>query len=337
MKSRLLLVCSFVLMTLFGASFASAQSNTDCPVVTLFNMWAPSSPAGAPNGVIYGLLTNLSNQPDKLVSATTDVAEAVEFHQTIMGAGDVMQMQSVEGGIPVATQSYQELKSGGLHIMLVNLTQALVAGQSFNLTLTFEHANSMTIQVPVRDTDQATSTMGDMSSGMTMDSAGMSGDMGSMSMGAASVPTATAVVWPAACAGMHVVGAWVRAAGPGMPTSAAYALLVNLTGADDTLLSVTTSAASSTELHDMTVTAGDVMQMNPVEGGILIPADGAVMLQPGGKHVMLMGLTQELTSGTMIDLTLTFAHSGKLNITTPVQDASVADMSMDGTAQGNGG
>ena len=323
MKVRFSLGGSLFLILSLSISLVSAQSATSAPscnVATLFNAWAAASPAGAPNGVIYGLLTNLSNQPDTLVSATTDAAEAVEFHQTVMGSGDVMQMQPAQGGITVAAQNYQELKPGGYHIMLVNLKHALMAGESLNLTLTFEHIGDVKTTVPIVDASQTENSMSGMSSDMAMEPAATADSMGSMSMMATATATAPAAMtmWPPECAKIHVIGAWARPAGPGTPNSAAYTLLVNLTGREDTLQCVSTTAARA-ELHEMKMGSGDVMQMTPIEGGIVIPAGGAVILQPGGKHIMLIGLTQELASGTTLDLTFTFAHSGQLKLSVPVQ------------------
>ncbi len=315
MKSRLLLGCSLLLMVLVtGASLVAAQEASSCEIVHLFNAWAPASPDGAPNGVIYGLLTNLSDQADTLISATTDAAEVVELHQMVIGDGDVMQMQPIEGGITVEAQSYRELKPKGLHLMLINLTRALAAGENLDLTLNFERIGEVTITVPIIDAANTGNAMSDKSAGM--EPTVTSGETGTM-MATTAAPAG--MMWPEACAKMHVVGGWARPAGPGMPTSAAYLLLVNLTAQEDTLISVSTSAVITVELHEMTMGSGDVMQMRPIEGGIVIPADGAVILQPGGKHIMLIGLTQELEAGTTIDLTLTFEHSGKMNITVPVQ------------------
>ncbi len=338
MKARLLFLCGSILaILLFGATVASAQSSANCPVVTLFNAWAAATPAGAPNGVIYGLLTNLSDEDDRLVSASTDAAEGVEFHQTVMGANDVMQMQPVEGGIQVAANSYQVLKSGGYHIMLVNLKKALVVGDSLSLTLNFEHSAAVTINLPVKNIVEAGNSMGDMNSGMVMGATSTPDSMGAMPMTGTTTPSAPMVMWPTACVGMHVVGGWARPAGPGMPNSAAYGLLVNLTDADDTLLSASTSAASAVELHDMMISSGDVMQMNPIEGGVVIPADDAVLFEPGGKHMMLVGLTQELASGTTIDLTLSFAQSGELRVSLPIQDQTDSAMPVDAMPDGNSG
>ncbi len=325
MKVRFLLACSFILMLLLLAvSLVSAQTDSTCNLATLFNGWAASSPAGAPNGVAYGLVANLSDQPDTLLSVNTDAADVAELHQMSVGVGDVMQMMPVEGGMSIPAQSFQELKQGGFHIMLVNLKKALVAGESLNLTLTFEHVGEVKVVVPI--VDATTNTMDGMNSEMTMEPS-----MGSTSMMATSTAPTDMTMWPDGCAKMHVLGAWARPAGPGMPNSAAYALLVNLTGSDDMLLSANTPAVSTVELHEMKMGSGDVMQMSPIEGGIVIPAGGAVILQPGGMHMMLIGLTQELVAGTTLDFTLTFAQAGEIKIAVPVQPPPDNNMSMQAT------
>ncbi len=321
MKARFLVSCSFFLISLlFGVSLVSAQGVSSCNVATMFNGWAAASPAGAPNGVAYGLIANLSDQPDTLLNVSTDAAETAELHQMSVGAGDVMQMMPVEGGIPIAAQSFQELKQGGFHIMLMNLKQPLVAGESLNLTLTFEQSGEVKVVVPIVDVNSTTS----MGPEMTKEPS-----VGSTSMMATALAPMTS--WPEGCAKMHVLGAWARPAGPGMPNSAAYALIVNLTNSDDTLLSATTAAASTVELHEMKMGSGDVMQMSPIEGGIIVPAGGAVILQPGGKHMMLIGLTQELAAGTSLDFTLTFAKAGEIKLSVPVQPPPETKMPMEAT------
>jgi copper(I)-binding protein len=132
--------------------------------------------------------------------------------------------------------------------------------------------------------------------------------------------------WPEACAGVHVLGGWARAAAAGMPNSAAYGLLVNLTGADDTLVNISGDAAAAIELHEMTMGDGDVMQMRPIEGGILVPAGGTALLQPGGKHIMMIGLTGELQVDTSIELTLAFASGSELTIEFPVREEAAEAM-----------
>ena len=60
-----------------------------------------------------------------------------------------MRMRAVEN-IPVPANGQTALEPGGYHIMLIGLKQALKEGGSFPLTLTFEKAGSVTVQVPVQ-------------------------------------------------------------------------------------------------------------------------------------------------------------------------------------------
>lgn len=90
--------------------------------------------------------------------------------------------------------------------------------------------------------------------------------------------------------------------------SAAYMVLENA-GAADTLISAATDAAGVVEIHTV-IMEDDVMRMRPVEGGIEIPKDGRITLEPGGFHIMLMDLQEDLIEGDSLSITLLF-ESGK--------------------------
>jgi copper(I)-binding protein len=92
--------------------------------------------------------------------------------------------------------------------------------------------------------------------------------------------------------------------------SAAYMTLTNQGGAADTLISVATDVAGVVELHTSELDSSGVMRMRPLTDGLEIPANGSVSLSPGGYHVMLMNLRQDLVEGETVPLTLTF-ESGK--------------------------
>jgi len=61
-----------------------------------------------------------------------------------------------------------------------------------------------------------------------------------------------------------------------------------------------------------------VARMREMEGGLDIPAGQSVALNPGGKHIMLMGLTGPLVEGAEITLTLTFEKAGAIEVSAPV-------------------
>jgi copper(I)-binding protein len=103
----------------------------------------------------------------------------------------------------------------------------------------------------------------------------------------------------------------VRASLGAVPTSAAYLTIRNDTDKPDRLLSVDCACAKSASIH-RTETKGGVTSMNAT-GPLAIPAHGSVTLQPGGLHIMLMGLTGPLKAGAMQPMTLHFEHAGAVN------------------------
>jgi copper(I)-binding protein len=77
-------------------------------------------------------------------------------------------------------------------------------------------------------------------------------------------------------------------------------------------------AAKTVELHE-TVDDNGVMKMEPRPEGWEIPARGTLQLKPGGKHIMLVGLTAPLEAGKKIRMTLNFEKAGARTIEVPVQ------------------
>ena len=99
---------------------------------------------------------------------------------------------------------------------------------------------------------------------------------------------------------------------------AAYLTVVNKGAEADRLVGVESDLADSTELHQ-TVVQDNVMSMSPVEA-IEVPTKGQVELKPGGYHVMLVGLKQDLKVGDVVKLTLVFEKAGKINIEAEVKN-----------------
>lgn len=111
---------------------------------------------------------------------------------------------------------------------------------------------------------------------------------------------------------------YVRAVPPGQPNSAAFMGLVNGTGAPRALVSGHSDAAEVVELHTHTMEDG-MMKMRRVER-ISLPAGETVTLEPGGLHVMLIGLKHGLNPGDRIDLTLDLDDGGVLRVQAPVRE-----------------
>ncbi len=116
--------------------------------ITVEDAWARASASTAQAGAAYLVLSTHADQPDLLVAGSTPVAERVELHTHLMEDG-VMRMREVEA-IEVAPGTPTVLEPGGLHVMLMGLTTPLVEGEAFPLTLVFETAGEITVDVTVQ-------------------------------------------------------------------------------------------------------------------------------------------------------------------------------------------
>lgn len=110
---------------------------------------------------------------------------------------------------------------------------------------------------------------------------------------------------------------------PAATTGAAYMTLSNDGDAADQLVGASTDIASSVELHESSVKDGS-MSMQQLDS-IDVPAGGEAVLEPGGLHLMLVGVTEDLTEGDTVDLTLDFAESGEQTISAEVVPLGDAD------------
>lgn len=99
--------------------------------------------------------------------------------------------------------------------------------------------------------------------------------------------------------------------------SAVYMLIENKGAQSDKLIAAETDAAASAEIHLSKVENG-MAKMEPVAGGLEIPANGSVELKPGSYHVMLMGIRKPFVPGDSILLTLKFESGAELHLTVPI-------------------
>ena len=110
-----------------------------------------------------------------------------------------------------------------------------------------------------------------------------------------------------------ITDAWARATPPGAKVGGGYLMIRNEGDAPDRLMGGSVAFAERVEVHEMKM-EGEVMKMAPLPDGLEIPAGGAVMLKPGGHHLMFMGLSQPLVEGDSASVTLTFERAGTIEI-----------------------
>ena len=110
---------------------------------------------------------------------------------------------------------------------------------------------------------------------------------------------------------------YVRAMPPGQPTSAGFLGLTNNSGQDHAVVAAEAAMAKAVELHTH-IMENDMMHMHRVQK-IDLPAGQTVVLQPGGLHVMFIGLKKDLTPGDSASFTLIFEDGSEKRLDVPVR------------------
>ncbi|MEV1129050.1 copper chaperone PCu(A)C [Agromyces sp. NPDC049794] len=120
---------------------------------------------------------------------------------------------------------------------------------------------------------------------------------------------------------------WAKAAETGM--TAVFGELENTGSEDLVVVAVETDAAQSAELHEMVDDGGGTMTMREKDGGFPLDAGDHLHLEPGGNHIMLLGIAAPLLAGDEVAVTITFDDGSTLEATVPVKDYDGANESYD--------
>lgn len=115
--------------------------------LTLSTMWARATAPNASVGAAYLVIENRGKQLDTLLRAASPVAAEISFHRTMQadGVSHMDQLWTVD----VPPGRTVKFEPNGRHIMLTGLKQPLVAGTHIPITLQFQHAGAVTIQVEI--------------------------------------------------------------------------------------------------------------------------------------------------------------------------------------------
>jgi copper(I)-binding protein len=115
--------------------------------ITIEHPWGRPGAAGQ-DSAVYFTIHNPAGQADHLLGVATEVTPHAELHRTAIDANGVASM-SHQDAVEIPAGSEVEFAPGGLHVMLAGLAHDLQPGDTFPLTLTFEHAGEVTVQVEV--------------------------------------------------------------------------------------------------------------------------------------------------------------------------------------------
>jgi copper(I)-binding protein len=119
--------------------------------IEIDDAWARTSASMQNAGAVYMTISG-GDDADTLIGAAVDdsVAAMAEVHESSMSDDGTMMMQEVEG-IDVPADGSVNLEPGGYHIMLMQLAEPLETGAEFTVTLTFEDAGDVEVDVEVRE------------------------------------------------------------------------------------------------------------------------------------------------------------------------------------------
>ncbi len=122
---------------------AAAQSVSKTSSIEVTDAWARASAGSA--GAAYFEIRNLGDKSDRLVSAKTSASRMASLHTHIM-KDNIMRMVRVDG-LEIPAGGRVTLRPGGYHLMLMGLAGPLIRGHGYDLSLTFEKAGTMTVEL----------------------------------------------------------------------------------------------------------------------------------------------------------------------------------------------
>lgn len=130
-----------------SGSYHFTVAASDANTIAVQEAWARPSIGPSGSSALYFTLIGSGN-PDRLVGVSTPAAAQADLHETINDNG-VMKMRGVKE-VAIERDKPVRFAPGGYHVMLMGLKQPLKAGDSIPVTLRFEHAPPVTVNVPVQ-------------------------------------------------------------------------------------------------------------------------------------------------------------------------------------------
>lgn len=125
---------------------------------------------------------------------------------------------------------------------------------------------------------------------------------------------------------LEIIHPNILAPAPSAKSAAGYMGIANAGTTADRLIGIEVPSVHHSEMHTTEHSADGVARMMHVDA-IDIPAGETVLLERGGMHIMLMGLTEPMTEGQMVPATLIFEHAGRVEVEFSVDPSDGADHS----------
>lgn len=131
------------LVALFAVAPAFAQD------ITIVDAYARSASPMAKTGAAFLIIENHTDHDDRLIGVASPAAKMVQLHTHVDNGQGVMSMVHVKEGFALPEGGAITMQRGGEHVMFMGLTGPFEQGATIPLTLTFEKAGEMEIEVPV--------------------------------------------------------------------------------------------------------------------------------------------------------------------------------------------
>lgn len=143
----------FLVAAIAASLFAQSAAAMDGTIM-VEDAYAFSASPSAKSGAAFMMLMNHGEEDDRLLSASSGAAQRVELHSSAEDDAGVVRMAPIEDGIDIPAGGSAMLARGGDHVMFMGLNGAFTDGDTVPVTLTFEKAGEITVDIPV-DLDRA--------------------------------------------------------------------------------------------------------------------------------------------------------------------------------------
>ena len=118
--------------------------------VAVRDAWVRALPGSAPATAVYMTLVNGTDTEDHLVAVESSACGSLELHETTMSSDGTMSMHQIgREGIPMPPGRAVVLESGGIHVMCLEPSVPLTAGTTIAVTLRFDLAEPVSLEIPV--------------------------------------------------------------------------------------------------------------------------------------------------------------------------------------------
>ena len=113
--------------------------------------WSRATPPGANVAAGYMEIRNSGKTPDRLITAATPAAQRIKIHRSVR-EGEILKMQEVEA-LDIPPRQRIELRPAGSHLMIIGLKKPFAKGERIPLTLRFEKAGELQVELEVQALD----------------------------------------------------------------------------------------------------------------------------------------------------------------------------------------